>query len=113
MDEDPDTSNGGRGLLTEAERASLAGDRSDSDQYNVRAHLKSRIEKVSHDADFLAEHAPDLLDDLRAAVDTKMWREGHESGENPSNEQTSATTFEAEDLEGNPENTIDDDMSGE
>jgi len=44
MDEDSDTSNGGRGLLTEAERASLAGDRSDSDQYNTRAHLKNRIE---------------------------------------------------------------------
>ena len=61
MDEDSDTSNGGRGLLTEAERASLAGDRSDSDQYNVRAHLKSRIEKVSHDADTLAEHTPIFL----------------------------------------------------
>jgi hypothetical protein len=33
MDEDSDTSNGGRGLLTGAERASLAGDRSDSDQH--------------------------------------------------------------------------------
>ena len=113
MDEDSDTSNGGRGLLTDAERAALAGDRSDSDQYNTRAHLKSRIEKVSHDADLLAEHAPDLLDDLRAAVDTEMWREDHESGENPSNEQISADTFDAEDLEGNPENTIDDDMSDE
>ena len=42
-----------------------------------------------------------------------MWREAHESGENPSNEQTSAATFDAGDLEGNPENTIDDDMSDE
>ena len=44
MDEDSDTLNGGRGLLTDAERAALAGDRSDSDQYNTRAHLKNRIE---------------------------------------------------------------------
>jgi hypothetical protein len=113
MDDDSDTSNGGRGLLTDAERAALAGDRSDSDQYNTRAELKSRIEKVSHDADILAEHAPDLLDGLRAAVDTEMWREAHESGENPSNEQTSADSFDVEDLEGNPENTIDGDMSDE
>ena len=113
MDEDSDTSNGGRGLLTDAERAALAGDRPDSDQYNIRAHLKNRIEKISHDADLLAEHAPDLLDDLRAAVDTEMWREAHESGENLSSEQTSADTFDADNLEGNPENTIDDDMSDE
>ena len=113
MDEDSDTSNGGRGLLTDAERAALAGDRSDSRQHKTRSQLKSRIEKVGHDADILAEHAPDLLDDLRAAVDAEVWRAARESGENPSNEQTSADTFDADDLEGNPENTIDDDMSDE
>ena len=42
-----------------------------------------------------------------------MWREAHESGEKSLNEQTSADTFDADDLEGNPENTIDDDMSDE
>ena len=113
MDEDSNTSNGGRGLLTDAERSALAGDRPDSEEYNIQSHLKSRIEKISHDADLLAEHAPDLLDGLRTAVDTEMWREAREPGENPSNGQTSATTFDAEDLEGNPDNTIDDDMSGE
>ena len=61
MDEDSNTSNGGRGLLTDAERSALAGDRSDSDEYNIRSHLKIRIEKISHDADLLAEHAPDSL----------------------------------------------------
>jgi len=113
MDKDSDTSNGGWGLLTDAERASLAGDHPDSDQYNIRAHLKSRIEKVSHDVDLLSEHAPDLFDDLLAAVDTEMWRDAHGSGENKSNEQASTDTSDAEDLEGNPENTIDNDMSDE
>jgi hypothetical protein len=113
MDEGSDTSNGGRGLLTDAERASLAGDRSYSDQYQTRSRLKSRIEKVGHDADILAEHAPDLLDDLRAAVDAEVWRVARESGENLSDEQTSADTFDADELEGNPENTIDDNMNDE
>ena len=111
MSEESHISDEERGLLTDSERAAIAGDRSESQQQKTRSQHKSRIEKVGHDADILAEHAPDLLDDLRAAVDTEMWREAHESGENPSNEQTSADTFDAEDLEGNPENTIDDDMS--
>jgi hypothetical protein len=42
-----------------------------------------------------------------------MWRDAHGSGENKSNEQASTDTSDAEDLEGNPENTIDNDMSDE
>ena len=103
MSEESHTADEERGLLTDSERAAIAGDRSDNQQQRTRSQLKNRIEKVGHDADILAEHAPDLLDDLRAAVDTEMWREAHESGENPSSEQSSAETFDADNLEGNPE----------
>jgi len=59
----------GRALLTDTERAALAGDRSDSYRYKTRSYLKRRIEKLEQDAEVLAEHAPDLLADVQAAVD--------------------------------------------
>lgn len=59
----------GRGLLTDTERAALAGEKSDSYRYKTRSYLKRRIEKVERDAEVMAEHAPDLLADLRDAVD--------------------------------------------
>ena len=59
----------GRALLTDTERAALAGDRSDSYRYKTRSYLKRRIEKLEQDAEVLAEHAPDLLADIQTAVD--------------------------------------------
>ena len=111
MSEESHTSDEERGLLTDSERAAIAGDRSESQQQRTRSQLKSRIEKVGHDADLLAEHAPDLLDDLRAAVSAEVWRAARESSQEPSSEQTSDDSFDINKLEGNPENTIDDDMS--
>jgi hypothetical protein len=111
MTEESDTSSGERGLLTDSERAAITGDHSESHQHRVRSQLKARIEKVGHDVDILAEHAPDLLDDLQAAVSAAAWREARGSSEKPSTEQASDASFDIDDLKGNPENTIDDDMS--
>lgn len=58
----------GRGLLTESEREAIAGDRSDSYRYKTRNYVRSRIEALERDVELLETHAPDLLDDLRAAV---------------------------------------------
>ena len=111
MSEESHTADEERGLLTDSERAAIAGDRSDNQQQRTRSQLKTRIEKVGHDADILAEHAPDLLDDLRAAVSAEVWRAARKSGQEPSNEQTTDDDFDVDELEGNPESTIDDDMS--
>jgi hypothetical protein len=113
MSDESDTSGRERGLLTDSERAAIAGDRSDSQQQKTRSQLKRRIEKVGHDADLLAEHAPDLLDDLRAAVSAEVWRAARKSGQEPSDEQATDDSFDVDELEGNPENTIDDDMNGQ
>lgn len=71
----------GRGLLTDTERAALAGEKSDSYRYKTRSYLKRRIEKVERDAEVMAEHAPDLLADLRAAVDAVEGAEPRERRE--------------------------------
>lgn len=63
-----DTSTEGRALLTENEREAIAGDRSDSYKYKTKSYLKSRIEKLESDVEVLANHAPDLLDDIQDAV---------------------------------------------
>jgi len=76
----------GRALLTDTERAALAGDRSDSYRYKTRSYLKRRIEKLEQDAEVLAEFAPDLLADIQAAVDagdTHPPREPRDTTENP------------------------------
>jgi len=112
MAEDSQKPNVGRGLLTDAERAALAGDRSDSYRYKTRSYLKDRIEQVEQDAEVLAEHAPDLLDALRAAVDaddTQPPRDGRDSVEPPSTEQADQSdAFDSDDLQGNADSTIDD-----
>jgi len=77
----------GRALLTETERDALAGEKSDSYRYKTRSYLKRRIEKIERDADVLAEYAPDLLADLRDAIETDEThgpREPRESAETPS-----------------------------
>jgi len=74
----------GRALLTDTERAALAGDRSDSYRYKTRSYLKRRIEKLEQDVEVLAEHAPKLLADVQAAVDagdTQPPRETQGAGE--------------------------------
>jgi len=83
------TSTEGRGLLTEAEREALAGERSDSYRYKTRSYLKRRIEKVERDAEVIAEHAPDLLADLQAAVSEsdESGRESVETASTPQREQ--------------------------
>ena len=60
----------GRGLLTEREREAIAGELSDSYRYKTRSYLGRRISKLETDIEVLTEHAPELLDDLEAAVCT-------------------------------------------
>lgn len=75
----------GRGVLTDAERAALAGERTDSYRYKTRSYLKRRIEKVERDAEVLAEHAPELLDELQDAVDVEVDRDASDDGEDTEN----------------------------
>lgn len=58
----------GRALLTEREKEALAGDGSDSYRYKTRTYFRSRLEKLEGDVDMLAEHDPELLDELRDVV---------------------------------------------
>lgn len=62
------TSTEGRGLLTETERAAIAGDRSDSYRYKTRSYLKRRIDKLETDVEVLDKHAPELLAEIHQAV---------------------------------------------
>jgi hypothetical protein len=58
----------GRALLTEREKEALAGDGSDSYRYKTRTYFRSRLEKLERDVEMLAEHDPELLDELRDVV---------------------------------------------
>jgi len=58
----------GRGLFTEREREVLLGDGSDSYQSKTRSYIRRRIKKIENDAEFLEEHAPNLLAELRVAI---------------------------------------------
>jgi hypothetical protein len=59
-----------RGLLTEREREILRGDAEVSDNYRYRvvSRVRTKIENLGEDAALLAEHRPDLLDELREEV---------------------------------------------
>jgi len=70
----------GRGLLTETEREAIAGELSDSYRYKTRSYLGRRIEKLETDIEVLTEHAPELLDDLEAAVCTGRDQAGEVHG---------------------------------
>ena len=59
----------GRALLTDREREALAGEASDSYRYKTRTYLRQRLEKLEEDVDLLAEHEPELLDELRDVVE--------------------------------------------
>lgn len=59
----------GRGLLTDREREALMGeDSSDTYRYKTRTYARRRLEKLERDVEVMEEHAPDLLDELRAIV---------------------------------------------
>jgi len=58
----------GRGLLTDKEREALAGEKSDSYRYKTRSFFRDRLEKVERDVEVLADHDPDLLEELREIV---------------------------------------------
>lgn len=58
----------GRGLLTENERDAIAGDASDSYRYKTRSFFRDRLEEVEDDVATLAEHDPELLEELRDVV---------------------------------------------
>jgi len=58
----------GRGLLTESEREAIAGDASDSYRYKTRSFFRDRLEEVEEDVATLAEHDPELLEELRGVV---------------------------------------------
>jgi hypothetical protein len=61
----------GRGLLTDSERAALAGERSDSYRYKTRSQFRTRLERVEEDVAHLARHDPNLLEELREVVCAK------------------------------------------
>ena len=73
----------GRALLTEREKEALAGDGSDSYRYKTRTYFRSRLEKLERDVEMLAEHDPELLDELRDVVCADA-ESGRETGETPS-----------------------------
>lgn len=58
----------GRGLLTKAERAAIAGEKSASYRYKTRSYTKRRIAKIEEDVAVLAHHDQELLEDLRDVV---------------------------------------------
>lgn len=59
-----------RGLLTDREREILAGkaDVSDNYRYRVVSRVRTKIERLDSEMDFLAEYHPGLLDDLTDTV---------------------------------------------
>ena len=65
---EPPAMSEGRGLLTESEREAIAGNASDSYRYKTRSFLRGRLEKVEKDIEVLAEHEPELLEELREIV---------------------------------------------
>lgn len=59
----------GRGLMTDYERESLAGEHGDQRKYEAASRVRARIkEEVSEDIELMLEHNPDLLEDLRDVV---------------------------------------------
>lgn len=60
-----------RALLTNTEREQLAGDHGDQRRYEATSRVRRRIrEELSTDVKLLAEHNPDLLDELHEVVCT-------------------------------------------
>lgn len=58
-----------RALLTETERQQLAGEKGDQRRYEATSRVRRRIEdELTTDIEVLAEHHPELLDELREVV---------------------------------------------
>lgn len=58
-----------RGLLTERDRELIADEEAENRRYQVISEVRSRIdEEVSQDVEILAEHHPELLEELREVV---------------------------------------------
>jgi hypothetical protein len=53
--------------MTDTDRQNIAGegDASDSQRYQTVSRVKSRFDELSTDLELLAEHRPDVLDELR------------------------------------------------
>lgn len=64
MSDDP------RALLTDGEKAVLSGekDTTDSYRYKIRSQVRSKVQKLGDDLDFLHEHAPGLAEELEDEV---------------------------------------------
>lgn len=58
----------GRALLSESEREAIAGETSDSYRYKTRNYFRQRLDRLDSDVEWLAEHDPELLDELRDVV---------------------------------------------
>lgn len=58
-----------RALLTDTDREYITGEAGDKRRYESASRIRSRIkEELPRDIEILAEHHPDLLDELRAVV---------------------------------------------
>ena len=60
-----------RALMSETDRAHISGasEPADTQRYQAVSRVRSRIkEELPRDVEILAEHHPDLLDELRAVV---------------------------------------------
>lgn len=58
-----------RALLTSTEREQIAGEHSDQRRYEATSRVRRRIkDELTADVEHLAEHHPELLDELRAVV---------------------------------------------
>ena len=65
----PDTVTTGRAILTDTEREYLRGEDSDQRMYEARSRLRNRIDgPLAEDVALLADHHPELLDQLQAVV---------------------------------------------
>lgn len=69
----------GRALLTETQRECLAGKEGEERMYQERSRIRTRIqEPLADDIAHLAEHAPELLEELREVVCEKETDESDE-----------------------------------
>lgn len=60
-----------RAMLTETEREQIAGEHGDDRRYQATSRIRNRIEdELPEDIATLAEHHPDLLEELREVVCT-------------------------------------------
>lgn len=59
-----------RAIMTTADRERISGEANvpDEKRYQAIHRVRSRIEELEKDVDVLAEHHPDLLEELREVV---------------------------------------------